>query len=278
MIRSMLVALDGTEFSKSAMELGIQWATRMDAMIVGLGIVDEPEFGRPRLVPLGAGHYQQHSDEVRLHQARRRVEGYLEQFGLRCAEAEVSFKELEDEGSPHEQILREAQRYDLILMGQETHFRHPADEGNDETLRRVIRNAPRPVVVVPPRLESGHTTLVAFDGSLPAARAVLAFQASGLANFGSVHVVAVGEEHGIAARNAERAVDFLAQHDIAAPVSVLVPRSGGAGPTLLHAAREMHAGLIVMGAYGQSTFKEFFLGSVTRMLLEKTHVPLFVYH
>jgi nucleotide-binding universal stress UspA family protein len=38
------------------------------------------------------------------------------------------------------------------------------------------------------------------------------------------------------------------------------------------------AALLVMGAYGQPVWREFFLGSVTRSMLKDTRVPLFVYH
>lgn len=277
MLRSMIVGLDGSDFSKSAAELGIQWASRMDAMIVGLGVIDAEEVCRAEMVPLGAGHFKEHSDDVRLHQAHRRVEGLLEQFSLRCAAADVSAKVLEEDGPPAEVILREAQRYDLILMGKQTRF-DSTSEGTDDTLKRVLRNAPRPVVVVPPHLEFGNTTIVAFDGSLPAARALQAFQASGLANFGAVHVVTIGESHGEATRIAGRAVDFLAQHDIAARVRIASPMPAGIGATIMHLAGQLEAGLTVMGAYGQSTLKDFFFGSVTRTLLEKSETPLFVYH
>ena len=278
MLRSMIVGLDGTEFGTSAMELGIQWASRLDAMIVGLGVIDVDEVCKSESVPLGAGYFKQRSDEVRLHQTHRRVEGFLEQFSLRCAAADVAAKVLEEDGVPADVILREAQRYDLILMGKQTHYHDSTRAGTDDTLKRVLRNAPRPVVVVPRHVEFGQATIVAFDGSLPAARALQAFQASGLANFGGVHVVAIGENHGESARIAGRAVDFLAQHDISADVRISSPMPGGTGATVLHWAKEFEAGLIVMGAYGQSTLKDFFFGSVTRTLLENSETPLFVYH
>ena len=39
MLCSMLVGLDGSEYSDSALELGIRWARRFDALLVG-GAVD----------------------------------------------------------------------------------------------------------------------------------------------------------------------------------------------------------------------------------------------
>lgn len=278
MLRSMIVGLDGTEYSHSAMELGIQWSARLDAMVVGLGVVDPAEVRKPEMVPLGAGYYKEHGDEVRMHQTHRRVQGYLEQFSLRCAAAEVTAKVLEEEGAPVDVILREAQRYDLILMGQRTQFHDPTREGSDDTLKRVIRSAPRPVVVVPRQLTTGKITLVAFDGGVPTARALLAFQASGLANFGELHVLTVNDDHEAAARVAGRAVDFLAQHDILARTHIASPVAGGVGATILQFAEKLQAGLTVIGAYGQSTLKEFFFGSVTRTLLEESKTPLFVFH
>jgi nucleotide-binding universal stress UspA family protein len=48
--------------------------------------------------------------------------------------------------------------------------------------------------------------------------------------------------------------------------------------TILAQARQLNAGLVVMGAYGQPTIREFFLGSVTRSLLQSSPLPLFLYH
>ena len=44
-----------------------------------------------------------------------------------------------------------------------------------------------------------------------------------------------------------------------------------------HTSR-LNASLFVMGAYGQPALREFFLGSVTRTLLEEASVPLFLSH
>ena len=40
----------------------------------------------------------------------------------------------------------------------------------------------------------------------------------------------------------------------------------------------LDAGMLVMGAYGQSVLREFFLGSVTRMILQECRVPVFCFH
>ena len=47
---------------------------------------------------------------------------------------------------------------------------------------------------------------------------------------------------------------------------------------ILETVRMVDAGLLVMGAYGQPVLREFFLGSATRTMLEKSPVPVFLYH
>jgi nucleotide-binding universal stress UspA family protein len=277
MVRSILVGLDGSAYSRSAMELGIRWAKRFDAFLVGLSIVDEPTICEPEPVPLGAGHFKESADRIRLKRATRQVEALLEEFALKCGEAGVASKLLEDVGEPHERILLESQRYDLILLGQKTFFHFATQEGPCDTLKKVLKNTPRPVITAPEKPGAGDAVIVAYDGSLQAARALFTFRASGLSQLGKVHVLSIDADHDKAVRDAGRAEEFLRFHDIEAQVNTLTT-SAAPATVLLEQAEKLHAGLVVMGAYGQSTLREFFLGSVTRTMLEDSPVPLFLYH
>lgn len=277
MVKSILVGVDGSTFSASAVELGIRWARRFDALLVGLGVIDEPTIRRPELVPIGASHFKEHSDEVRLARARVQVKRFLERFARRCTEAGAACKLLEDTGLPNETIMLEAQRYDLIVLGQQTHFHFASQSSPDETLTQVLKHTPRPVVTVPEQLPAATAVMVAYDGSLQAARALQAFQASGLAGSETVHVVSVGDDPAEAARHAERAVEFLRFHAIPATAHVLGPAPSTA-ETLLDQVRQLQVGLLVMGCYGQPGLREFILGSVTRTVLRRSSVPLFLYH
>jgi nucleotide-binding universal stress UspA family protein len=276
MLRSILVGLDGSPYSTSAMDLGLRWARQFDALLVGLGVIDEPSICRAEMVPIGASYYKQQGDEAVLARARRQVEQFLEQFTLRCIEVGVASKLLEDVGMPYEQILMEAQRYDLILLGLRTYFHFATQEDPCETLKKILQRTPRPVVAVPEKLDGGTSVVIAYDGSLQAARALQAFQLSGLAGSQEIHVVSIGDSHVEAARHADRAVEFLGFHGINTHKHVLV--SAPADEIILNQARQLDAQLMVMGAYGQPTLREFFLGSVTRSVLKKSTVPIFLYH
>jgi nucleotide-binding universal stress UspA family protein len=284
MLRSILVGLDGSDYSKSAIDVGIFLARKTGALLVGLGVVDEPTIRdvEPRLIGGGVPYAEPVLYRERLASARREVERFLAQFSVRCAEAGVAAKVLEDVGLPHERIELQAQRYDIILLGQQTRFHFETQEGYDNTVRRVLKDSPRPVITVPARLEirpedAGNTVLIAYDGSLQAARALHAFQTSGLADMLPMVVVSIHPERVAAAQAGERAVDYLRQHELKAEAHPVTSHEAPAR-VLQAAARDHKSVMIVMGGYGQPVLKEFFLGSVTRTLLAESQIPLFLYH
>jgi nucleotide-binding universal stress UspA family protein len=278
MIRKILVGLDGSEFSVSAVDLGISWARHFGAELVGLGVIDEPTIVKGEPVPIGGAAFKHHRDETLLADARRRVEEFLEHFGDRCRESGVAWRVLEDFGLPHEQISLEAQSHDVILLGQQTYFHFETQRRRCETLERVLKSTARPVVTVPRRLIAGGATVIAYDGSLQASRALQLFQGLGLERSRSVHIVAIGANKTEARRSAQRALDFLAAHWVRAEMHVDEAPVESTAAALLRWVGVLHAELMVMGAYGQPVMREFLLGSVTKTVLRDSPVPLFLYH
>jgi nucleotide-binding universal stress UspA family protein len=276
-LKSILIGLDGSPSSGTAVKLGIQWAKRFNALLVGLGIVDEADIRAPEAESIGGGYYKQERDEELVKEARRSVEQFLEQFKARCAEANVSFNLLEDAGMPYEEILRESQRYDLVLFGHETHFRFGSVDRPDETLWNVLKRGPRPVVIAPPGLETGSSVVVAYNGSSQADRALQAFQSSGLDFREEVCVVSADDNREEANRQAGRAVEFLRLHGINAVACALGPVDS-VDQSILKEVRRRNARLLVMGAYGHSTVREFLLGSITKAVLKESAVPVFLCH
>jgi nucleotide-binding universal stress UspA family protein len=263
--------LDGTPHSRAAADLAFRWAAGFGTAVSGLGVVDEPGVCAPAMAPIGGGAFKEHRDEVLLARAHERVDEWIEEFRRRAGDLPArAYKVV---GDPRDRLVAEAQRFDLLVLGRETHFKFATQADPCDTLRQVLRDSPRPVVAVPESPTAGRSTIVAYDGSLQAARAAYAFQASGLAIAGPVHIVGVGNDPSAAGR----AVEFFAGHGVVATPH-LIPPAASPAAVLQGAAGRLDAGLIVMGAYGQSVLREFFLGSVTRTLLREAAVPLFLFH
>jgi nucleotide-binding universal stress UspA family protein len=71
---------------------------------------------------------------------------------------------------------------------------------------------------------------------------------------------------------------MLVRHGIRAEVSVLAQTLPRVSDVLTQHLREQDAGLLVMGAYGHSRFREAILGGATRNMLEKAEVPVLMAH
>lgn len=275
MLRSILIGLDGSVCSSAAVELGIRWAQRFDALLVGLGIVDEPAICKREPVPIGAGHYKVERDRHLLADARRRVEGFLEGFARRCGAEGVKYEVLADVGAPDSQIVQKSRMYDLTMLGQETYFRFETQNWPDETLQNVLRQGFRPVVAVPDARRRGTCIVAAYNGSPQADRALQALQALGLPNEDEVNVVSIQADLAAAAELAEQAVDFLKLHGVRAVPHALRPTMS-VDRIILAQVEEMQAHLLVMGASVRPTWQEFVFGSVTTSVLEASPVPLFL--
>lgn len=276
MLRTLLTVLDDSPANSVVLDLAIRWAKRFDALLVGVGVVDEPGVHGSDELLVGESYFRA-IDRQLVDDLRRAAEGVLSQAAVRCAEAGVAFKPLESYGRPADVVREEAQRFDLLLVGRATRLRADARDEPAELAGRILKDSPRPVVVVPETLDNGESVVIAYDGSIPAARALAAFEASGLGRDRDVWVVSIAPDGLAAGRRADRAVEFLRSHEISAHGR---PEVGGESPApfIVRQARDLSAGLIVAGAYGQSALRDFFIGSTTRSLLRESPAPLFIYH
>jgi nucleotide-binding universal stress UspA family protein len=276
MLRTILIGLDGTDDGAAAMRLGIRWAQRYEAITAGIAVVDEPgiELSETAMFS-GSRHVAVVGPLVAT--SRRQAKELLSEFARRCDEAKVAYRLVEATGTPYVEILAEAQRYDVILIGTATHFAFGWRDEPDETLFKILRDCPRPVIAVPHAPAEGDAVVVAYDGSLQAARALAAFEASGLGRNRDIHLLGVAAELRAAARHLDRAGEYLRFHNLRVTTHAvdtpLLPED-----VILKYLERHHAGLLVMGAYGEPRLREFFLGSVTRSMLRTSPVPLFLAH
>jgi nucleotide-binding universal stress UspA family protein len=275
MLKTILVGLDGSEDSRPAIKLALAWGKAHDARVIGFAVYDEPGVLGAEGALLGGGDHGA-VDRTIESEARSRVDEVIRGFQDQAARAEVRSETLLARGTPHEQLLTEAHRFDLVMLGKRTHFEYGWRNGSDATLERVVQECSRPVVVVPPpesEVEPGPV-VAAFDGSVHASRALYAFEASGLARSRVVHVVCVDKERGVAERTAERGAEFLRNHEVDARP---LPFDGEFPPleAILGATIELSASLLVMGAYGHSQLRELLLGSTTRTVFGRSTVPVF---
>jgi nucleotide-binding universal stress UspA family protein len=163
---------------------------------------------------------------------------------------------------------------DLLVVG------HPAeDQGvSIDTIEAALVGTGRPVLIVPaaPLVSLPETIVIAWKAAPEAARAVTAAMPL-LSKAKQILIVTVAEEQGLSDEEGARLMTALGWHGLNASTRHLRPDRLGAADTLLAAAAEEGA-LVVMGAYGHSRFREWIFGGFTEHVLRGAAVPVLMMH
>lgn len=278
MLKSILVGLGDSVSTERATDLALELAQAQGAALLGLAIIDEPDIKAGAAMGIGASSYKHERDEALMLQAHQRAREFEQRFLERCKSSPVPARVLEVTGRPAETILGELEHHDLVVVGRDANFQFETEVADTRTWDVILHRASKPVIVVPgdppPR---GRGAIVAYDGSLAATRALQTFAASKLAQTFELHVVTVNDSGAVAWDLATLAVDALKGLGLTAEIHNVVSTLPIA-EALLETATKTDAAMIVMGSFAHSRLRNFFRGSVTQELVEKTTIPLFLTH
>jgi len=150
------------------------------------------------------------------------------------------------------------------------------------TLNAALMQSGRAVVAAPPFPEdavqpSGPLEKIAvfWNGSIEATRSVQAAVPL-LTSAKEVTVLRVEEEEWYA--GTEDLDIHLTRHGVKTVISKVLPREVRTGRSLLYAARDAEADMMVMGAYTRSKLRQLMLGSVTGYVMEHAVLPVLMCH
>lgn len=276
-MKSILVALDGTPAAKAALQVALFLAEKHAAHLAGVSVLDVKRLTAPEPVPIGGEYYKFKYDAERLKRTTEELAELVKGFDRACGRRKLDGRGILIEGEPSEEILRAADAHDLIVMGRDTAFRSEAAQETTATVEFLLKHNPRPIIVTPAGVERTAPVLIAFDGSVPAARSLQMFTLLQMAKGAEVHVVSVHGTEDEATALAKRAAAYLELYGVS-PHLHAIASPADAGDALLAEAKSLKAGLIVMGAFGHRGWREALLGSCTRKLLRECPTCLFVHH
>lgn len=155
----------------------------------------------------------------------------------------------------------------------------PGVQAHIELAEAVLFGSGGPVLVCPSQESPGHllSVAVAWDGSRAAAR-TLRDALPVLKTARSVTILTVDDDKPIASAGVDGVRTLLASHGIKASHLGRPREQRPIGVALQELALELGSGLLVMGAYGHSRFREFVLGGATEDALRHPMLPIFMSH
>ncbi|NBC37071.1 universal stress protein [Novosphingobium sp. FSY-8] len=252
-MRSIVVYADRSDAMAARLESALSLARATGGHISVL--VDTPVARFMSIDAMGTSYLA--ADAVR--DAVNRDDEYADEIAEHLRREDVPFDIMRAEEEPVDALGEMARLADVIVLSQGCDF-----------VGQLTVGSRAPVLLVP---QDGAVTApfgsicVAWDGGYEAAAALKgALPLLKLAD--TVRLLTVGEKAG--AFEPMDALQYLSRHGVKAEL-VQLERAGSIEETLSAAVARVQGDLLVMGAFGHSRLREFFMGGVTSFFLERKH-------
>ncbi|WNL44049.1 universal stress protein [Dyella sp. BiH032] len=277
-MRDILVLSESFKQWSPGIEYAARLAVAFDAHLTGTWICASPTMAAPSFEApdLMAELYDATRElEEEAYAAGPAFEQRALEFGLRKASWLVA------EGYLPDVLALAGSWHDLLVVERTPN----TPWGSISAVGNIVLGASLPCLVVPhgapTHVPSLETAVIAWNGSAEALRA--AHAAMPLLARARRIVILHGEQRPPASMLAWRPpfdlAGYLLRHGLQAESEMLAGDGDEeVGAALLRAAERVGAGLLVMGAYGHTRFREWVLGGATRYVLEYGRVPLLLRH
>jgi len=163
---------------------------------------------------------------------------------------------------------------DLVVIGKRGEHADFVKGTLGENLETVVRISVRPVLVASRAFKPIKRMLIAFDDSVSARKAVDYVASQPLLRGLECVLLMVGRAdaaHETALKQAEEKLK-TAGYNVTAEL-----KTGSAANVIAEEVKAAQIDLLVMGAFGHSTLREFILGSTTRSVVQNCRVPVLMF-
>ncbi len=279
MIHTILIPVDGSASSATAVDFGLYIAPKLDATLAGLHVIDVYLIQGPIMTDISATVGMPPYDgffEAVEKSLKEKADAVLKDFDQRCKTAGVDCHSKKTVGKISDVIIEEAQNADLILMARKGEHFHLKEGGLlGSVAEAVIRHSGKPVLVTPEKFREIESMGLAYDGSPPAKKALQLSLSLSVKTKWPITVVIITADAQKAAQLSAQ-IEEMNQPDETrdqADCEVIV-LSGKEPDEILKFIREGAVELMVMGAYGHNRLRELLLGSTTSQVIRSSPIPV----
>ena len=171
-------------------------------------------------------------------------------------------------------IVERGQPADLIVLGRDGQHANFRTGLIGTTVNGVIRKTGKPSLVVPAAGQLGGPLVLAFDGS-PGSRLAATLAVQLATRLGEpIHVFVDSKDKGRAIARFDEVRGLVGSLPV--PVREISSTLGRPDVKIVDSAREVRAGLIVMGAFGRNRISEYFLGSNSTAVVRTSPIAVLV--
>jgi nucleotide-binding universal stress UspA family protein len=277
MLKRILVVLGETRASAVARQYAFRLARSENTELAAIAGIDRQYIDSPMAGTVGTTAYKIQLEEELKAQAGDACARLRSVYEMECRNHNAPFEWLAFDGDPMSALQIAAENSDALVTGHDTDFRGNIREHLPDMLAKLCWTAPRPLIVCGDKDRGDGDIMIAYDGSLPAMRAVQLFMLLGLWSRHRIHVVAIGTDKAAAERIPAGALQYLHRRGFNVEANAIATRAHPAEVLKIEVA-DRKIGTLVMGVYGRRGLRERLCGSTTTQLLQEPPCALFVYH
>lgn len=280
MIRNILVPLGGSKFSRTALNTAINIAGAFGGNIRMLHVMDlsriievlvaYKSFGGVSLDLPGvpAEDDEMHNLEEELEREKESVTKLVEDMKDRL---QLPHELVIREGNVAEEILKEAQSADIIVMGKVLKKDAKDCSHLQPALVSVVHKTNKPILAVCDNEKFEGHVLIAYDGSRSSNNSLRVLGDFIPRFIKDITILTIRKTESEARPLLDEAALYFKGYEASVKTQWA---HGEVTPQIIKAAQEIGASAIVMGGYGDNRLKEILVGSTTQEILKEVEIPV----
>ncbi len=276
MFKKILVPLDGSPNSQSAVRYALWLGKHLKASLIGVHVVDVVALEGPLLHDLsgslGFEPYLNFSTRMReiLESKGKEI---LSSFEEECKKAAIPCETFLDFGIVTNEVVERARLSDLVIIGRRG-VNYAFDDGLlGSVTEGVIRRSPRPVMVVPQNFIEVKSPLLLYDGSPNASKVMRsAVEICKLLGLG-LKAITVSKAEGEGRKRLAEVEDYARPYGIDLQTEEVI---GNPPEDIVYYCEERDHDLVFMGVTSHSRIVEMVLGSTTEFVMRRLNIPIFL--
>lgn len=283
MSNTIIACIDGSAIARSVCEAAAWVSQRLDAPLRLLHVLEKVQSHNDNLsgnIGLGAREeLLKQLTELDAQRSRLALEhGRMmldDAARLANEHGAVQLETKQRHGGFVDTVLEQESETRVLVLGRQGEDHASLNHTLGSHLETLIRSVHKPILVTVGKFSAPQSFMVAFDGSETAQRALNAYAQSPLLKGLPCHLVMAGHQDKAHSKKLQYAADVLRSRGFEVCVMHLPAESKEDVQAALKTyQRDHNIGLMVMGTYGHSRIRQFFVGSHTRTMVSQSDIPL----
>lgn len=279
-MKSILVPMGNTENSRQALRAAVMLAEKSGAVIRGIHVSD---LRKSRDEYKNAMPYPTISPDLNQSIMEKRMESIITEMDEETENVREIFQEVIGDfegktefifrtGDLAEIVLAEEKSADLIIMGKSREVDNPETPVLSSYARAIIQKSYRSALVVSSGYMPGDRILLSYGGSPIAGKALIeSARFATLLGAKKIFALCVNEDFENASPMLETVEKYLAAYEIEVEK---IWKKTSVSDGIITSVNDHNINLLIMGAYGHESWKEFIFGSNTQKVIEKLDIPM----